>query len=85
MPSTNDKRAVTRDGLYPIHDGAAKYKRDVRAQWTGEIRCPQTGEWYLSGAIVEAYRAHNELRTPYHIARLVETTTKRVILREASC
>lgn len=36
---------------------------------TGEFRAPRKGEWYLSGAIPEAYRAPNDLSTPYHILR----------------
>lgn len=55
----------------------------VHAVWTGEKRCPRKGEWYLSGAVIEAYRAPNDLNTPYHIARLVatETVTQRVTRR----
>jgi len=43
----------------------------VRAKLTGERRPPQAGEWYLSGAIHEAYRAKNDLNTAYHILKLV--------------
>lgn len=46
-------------------------QREVRARWTGEKRQPKQGEWYLSGAIVEAYRAPNDLSSSFHIARLV--------------
>ncbi len=58
--------------------------REVRAQWTGEKRCPKRGEWFLSGSIIEAYRAPNDLSTPYHIAKLVRvkittTTTIEVV------
>lgn len=42
-----------------------------RAENTGEKRPPKKGEWFLSGAIVEAYYAPNDLTTPYHIARLI--------------
>lgn len=38
---------------------------------SGEYRPPRKGEWYLSGAVVTAYRAPNDLETPYHIARVV--------------
>ena len=38
-------RAGMRDGVY------------VMAEWTGEYRPPKAGEWFLSGAIVEAYKA----------------------------
>lgn len=43
----------------------------LRAAWTGEKRPPLAGEWFLSGAKVEAYRAANDLTTAYHVARLV--------------
>lgn len=36
---------------------------------TGEFRRPQEGEWYLSGAIVEAYMAPRDLSIPYWIAK----------------
>lgn len=52
------------------------------ARWTGEKRCPKAGEWYLSGAIIQAWKAPNYLSTPYHIARLVrveEITTQRIV------
>lgn len=42
-----------------------------RAVYMGEKRPPKRGEWYLSGAIVEAYYAPNDLSTPFHIAALV--------------
>lgn len=41
------------------------------AKSTGEKRPPKKGEWYLSGAEVHAYRAPNDLSTPYVIAKLV--------------
>ncbi len=43
----------------------------IRAVPTGEMRAPKRGEWYLSGAIIEGYRAANDLSTAYYIARLV--------------
>jgi hypothetical protein len=36
---------------------------------TGEFRPPKKGEWYLSGAIPRAYKALNDLTSPYHIMR----------------
>ena len=42
----------------------------VFARPSGETRPPRKGEWYLSGAIVEAYRAPNDLSTPHLIADL---------------
>lgn len=43
----------------------------VRAMATGEMRKPRKGEWFLSGAIIEAYRANNDLAIEYKIAKLV--------------
>jgi hypothetical protein len=44
------------------------------------VHPPKKGEWYLSGAIVEAYQAPNDLTTPYTIvkkvARAVRHTTE---------
>lgn len=37
-------------------------------QATGEFRAPKQGEYYLSGAIVTAYRAAQDLSTAYWIA-----------------
>jgi hypothetical protein len=34
---------------------------------TGEFRPPRKGEWYASGAVVEAYMAPNDLTTSYWI------------------
>lgn len=75
--------------FYPLSDWPtpAEYKalgvkdnlqrKDVKAVPTGEFREPKAGEWFLSGAIIEAYR-HNgpaTLSTKYHIAKLVLTVT----------
>lgn len=43
----------------------------VRGILTGEKRQPCAGEWYLSGAIPEAYRAPSDLSSVYHIVKLV--------------
>lgn len=50
-----------------------------RAVDTGEKRPPCRGEWYLSGAIIAAYRAPNDLGTSYHIARIVQVESKMVL------
>jgi len=39
---------------------------------TEEFRPPKKGEWYLSGAIVEAYRAPFDFSLPYWIAKQIE-------------
>ena len=51
------------------------YLNTIKAKFTGEKRCPKKGEWFLSGAIVEAYKAKNDLTTVYHIAVLVKIKT----------
>lgn len=55
--------------------------KNIKAIRTGEFREPKAGEWYLSGAIPEAYRAPNDLTSKYHILKLVltETITKTVV------
>lgn len=42
-------------------------------EMTGEKRPPRKGEWYLSGAIPAAYRAPNDLSTPYIILEPVNS------------
>jgi hypothetical protein len=42
---------------------------DLRYELIGEFREPRAGEWYLSGAIPQAWRAPNALNTKYHILR----------------
>lgn len=49
----------------------------MRAVWDGKPRRnPRKGEWYLSGAIIEAYLAPSDLNSPFHIAVLARTATK---------
>jgi len=66
-------------GMGPsVRDG----KRAIRAKYTGQKRPPRKGEWYLSGSTPTAWRAPNDLTTPYHIARLVlieETVVETVV------
>ncbi len=50
-------------------------KRQVKLQATGEYRPPKKGEWYISGAIPEGYRAPNDLSQAFNIGRLVEVET----------
>ena len=66
---------INKRTFYPLADYLYipdRTKR-MRAQWTGEFRQPKKGEWYLSGAIIEAYKAPNDLSTKFHIVRIVET------------
>ena len=45
-------------------------RHNLRARYSGEFRPPRAGEWYLSGATIGAFRALNNLSTPFHIARI---------------
>jgi hypothetical protein len=45
--------------------------RSLKAMKTGEFRQPRAGEWFLSGAIPQGYRAINDMAGEYHILRLV--------------
>jgi len=59
---------------YPVMDripGSVQPYHQYRAIWTGGYRAPKKGEFYLSGAIIEAYMAPNDYSAPYHIARIV--------------
>lgn len=57
-------------------------KVSIGAVYIGEKRCPVKDEWYISGAIPEAYKASNDLSNEYHIAKLVlyriETVTRMI-------
>lgn len=53
--------------------------KDVFAVFSGEHRPPKKGEWFLSGAVPEAYYAPNDLSTPYYIAKLVEVKRSEAI------
>lgn len=80
---TEQNTKLTIDGLYALADQfytiPINDKRHVRAQWAGEKRAPRKGEWYLSGAIIEAYEAPNDLTTDYRIARLVQVKVRTVV------
>lgn len=43
----------------------------VKAQWTGVYGAPKKGDWYLSGAIIEAYQAKGDMSEEFPIAKLV--------------
>lgn len=48
--------------------------RKLMARYKCEIRKPKKGEWYLSGAVIEAHEAKNDLEDDYHIAEIVIVT-----------
>lgn len=55
----------------PAKDG--KYVAAIR---TDNVRAPNKGEWYLSGANPVAYRAPNDLSIKFRIMRLVAVERK---------
>ena len=61
--------------LIPASMCGIGWRTKVRAKRTKEFRFPRKGEWYLSGAIPEAYQAKSDLTTAYHICTLVKTET----------
>jgi hypothetical protein len=69
--------------MFPLVDSRLRLQ-GIKAQATGEFRCPKKGEWFLSGAYIEAYQAPADLRIPYHIARLVRTRPGPEIVEELS-
>jgi hypothetical protein len=56
--------------VYRLADPLRWGEKFTYAVATGEFRPPRQGEWYLSGAIPAAYRAPNDLSTPYWIAEV---------------
>lgn len=60
-------------GLYPGEH--PRLDRNTHYKATGEYRPPKAGEFYLSGAIITAHQAVNDLGTPYWIAKPVQMVT----------
>lgn len=62
--------------MYPIApDGPERRYASIendRVTPTGEFRPPRKGEWYLSGSIIEGYRAPSDLSVKHFIGRLVK-------------
>jgi len=49
-------------------------------EMTGEFRAPKRGEYFISGAVPEAYYAPNDLTTPYQIARPATTPPREIVV-----
>jgi hypothetical protein len=81
LPGELAKRGVKlemRHGKHFVKFGSGPEKpATISARRTGEKRAPKAGEWYLSGAEIEAYYAANDYgdESPYHIAELVIVET----------
>ena len=50
--------------------------RRLMGKKTGEFRPPKRGEWFLSGAVPEGYRALADMDGSYHILELVACKVK---------
>lgn len=61
-----------REQLDPLHL-TDYYPREyvIKAQQIGEYREPKEGEWYISGSIIEAYKANVDMSSKRWIAELV--------------
>lgn len=66
------------DALGIDPEDVATVHKEVYAMSTSVKRCPRKGEFYLSGAIPEAYRALEDLDTPHMLARLVRVEIEEV-------
>ena len=67
------KHILDRDSFYPLKDFHPQWRNyRLMAKWTGEKRSPKKGEWYLSGAVIEAYQAKRDLDAPYSIADIYD-------------
>lgn len=58
---------LTAGATYPVAEPSHRHRT---AKFTGEVRPVKRGEWFLSGAIIEAYFANADLSTPAPIAVL---------------
>jgi hypothetical protein len=85
MPNESEK--LRRNTPYPLDQGdkvRARLPPDAVAIWTGERRPPRKGEWYLSGAIIGAYMAPNDLSSPHAIATLTYSVKPTLTARETA-
>lgn len=66
MPKAPQGLYTGTNRLVPINAKGIRYKA------TGEFRNPRKGEFFLSGAIIEAYEAWHDMTMPYWIAVKVQ-------------
>lgn len=57
------------------YDRLGRHMVDIRAIKTGITRPPKKGEWFISGAVPEAYQAKEDMTEPRPIALLVRIKT----------
>jgi len=68
--------------LYSTGKISAMMPGNYKAIITGEFRPPKKGEWYISGAIPEAYYVRNDLSTAFYIAKIVEIKITKTVKYE---
>ena len=61
-----------------IYKGAGHWLRNEYFVYSGQKRFPKKGEYYLSGAIPEVYRAPNDISTTYHIMKPIQPPPKTI-------
>jgi hypothetical protein len=69
----------------PWPDGKRIYDpHNIKAVKINEFRAPKAGEWYISGAIPQAYIAHSDYdpKDKYAIVKLVRTKTIQTTMYE---
>lgn len=65
-----DQSKLMKGRVYPFAAGESQAGDGARsAQFTGEIRPPMKGEYFLSGAMIEAYLAVADMPEPRPIGR----------------
>lgn len=66
--------------FYPMaFEGSVRTRSARWFRLSGEMRAPKKGEYYLSGAIPEVYRAPNDLSTAYNIMIEVPAPPKTIM------
>lgn len=83
----SNSETLRRNTAYQLDQGdkvRAQLPPDAVAIWTGERRPPRKGEWYLSGAIIEAYMAPNDLSSPHAIATLTYSVKPTLTARDTA-
>lgn len=59
-----DQSKLMKGRVYPMANGERAGDGARSAQFTGEVRPPKKGEYFLSGAMIEAYRAVSDMADP---------------------
>lgn len=72
------KKWTLPDVLLFMDADSSIYVRRFRPRhfYTVEYRRPKTGEWFLSGAVIEPYRALFDFRTKYLVATPTDEAIK---------